>query len=268
MTGHVEAIHAIRRQIERAENVGDVEAIVRCLADDAVVIVPDFPAMQGREAAATFLHDLLPSLLAHFDRRIVYTSDDVQTDGDGGTDRGTFAFTVQPRAGGALERVTGKYLWTYRRDAAGDWKCAQMIVVRDEAGDDQRADVAPAHGRSLVRFTTAFLIVYAPLETLYSLPALWSPFYLVDFIVMVLLAIGVWHYYARRAPRAALLWLVAGWGWSGANAWRAMFGRVDALIAGGTLRFGSPELAIVLLGTVLSIGCLLWSLRLALSAEA
>lgn len=262
-----EAIHAIRRDLERAENVGDAAAIAGHLAGDVVVIVPDFPVMRGRDEVSRFLHDLLPGLHEHFDRRISYTSVDVQIDGDDATDWGEFAFTVQPRAGGALERVTGKYVWKFRRGAKGAWKCVQMLVVRDEGTEPERADVVVPSVRPLVWFTTVFLSVYAPLETLYSLPALWNPFYLVDFIAMVLLGIGVWCYFARGASRLALPWLVAGYAWSGANAWRAMFGRIDALSAGGSLRFGSPELALVVLGTVLSIACLLWSLRLVAIAE-
>jgi hypothetical protein len=41
---------------------------------------------------------------------------------------------------------------------------------------------------SLVTFTLVVLVIYVPLETWYSLPALWDPFYLMDVIAMVLLS--------------------------------------------------------------------------------
>lgn len=122
----------IRRAIQRAENAGDPEPIIALLADDAVVLVPDFPVQEGKTACADFLRNLLPGLLAHFDRRIAYDSAEVRILGDVAIDRGTFAFTVRPKAGGEAERVTGKYLWMYERDATGAWKCARLAVSRDE----------------------------------------------------------------------------------------------------------------------------------------
>lgn len=267
MIDHIEGIHDIRREIERAENAGDADAIAQLLADDVVVIVPDFPVMEGRETAAGFLRELLPGLLQHFDRRIAYTSVDVHLDGHSAIDRGEFAFTIQPRTGGALERVTGKYVWHFTRGDAGSWQCARMIVVRDETNEGEAAPREVEGVRSLVRFTIAGLVVYVPLETVYSLPALWSPFYLVDLIAMMLLTVGVWRYYRRRDPRAAVLWLIAGYAWSGANAWRALFDRVNAMNAGGSLRFGYAELSFVALGTVVSIVCLFWSLRIAFTSK-
>ena len=43
----------------------------------------------------------------------------------------------------------------------------------------------------LQTFTLAFLIAYAPIETWYSMPELWDPFYLVDVIGIVLLILGM-----------------------------------------------------------------------------
>ncbi len=116
--------------------------------------------------------------------------------------------------------------------------------------------------RGLTRFTIAFLVVYVPIETLASLPALWDPFYLVDFIGMVLLAWGlIWCWRHRTSTGITLL--AAGYAWEGANFWRALFGRVRAMTDGGTLRFGSAELWFVAIGTAVALGALIWSLRLA-----
>jgi hypothetical protein len=121
--------------------------------------------------------------------------------------------------------------------------------------------------RGLTTFTIAFLVVYVPIETLASLPALWDPFYLVDFIGMVLLAWGlVWCWRNRTA--AGLTVLAAGYAWEGANFWRALFSRVQAMVAGGTLRFGSAELWFVAIGTIVALGALIWSLRLATTVQA
>ena len=46
--------------VEAAENAGDPEYCAGLLADDAVLMVPDFPVQNGRDACVGFLRDLLP----------------------------------------------------------------------------------------------------------------------------------------------------------------------------------------------------------------
>ena len=115
--------------------------------------------------------------------------------------------------------------------------------------------------RALVKLTVAFLVVYVPVETLYSLPALWDPFYLVDFIGMCLLSVGVARCW-RHTTSIGLTWLVAGYAWEGANFWRALFGRIESIGSGGVLRLGLAELGFVAIGTAIALGALAWSLRL------
>lgn len=115
---------------------------------------------------------------------------------------------------------------------------------------------------ALVTFTIVILVIYAPLETWYSLPALWDPFYLVDFIAMVLLGWGV-ILCRRHATGSGLAVLAAGYGWMGANSWRALFGRVEAVAQGEVLRLGWAEMCFVICGTIAALAGLAWSLTLA-----
>jgi len=117
----------------------------------------------------------------------------------------------------------------------------------------------------LVTFTIVILVIYVPFETWYSLPRLWDPFYLVDFIGMVLLGWGV--VLCRRAPSRGLAVLATGYGWTGANFWRALFGRVQAMAQGDVLRLGWAEMCFVACGTVVALVGLAWSLRLATRAD-
>jgi len=113
----------------------------------------------------------------------------------------------------------------------------------------------------LATFTLAFLVVYAPIETWYSLPELWDPFYLVDFIGMVLLTLGVVR--LRRGPSPPPLgMLVAGYAWTGANFWRATFGRVIEVANGGDLDYGWAELCFTACITIAACAGLVWSLVL------
>ncbi len=85
---------------------------------------------------------------------------------------------------------------------------------------------------AVARFTLVLLVVYAPLETWASWPALTNPFYLVDAIGFALL---LWGALAslRARPGLAPGVLCAGYAWSGANGWRALALRMEILQQGG-----------------------------------
>lgn len=72
---------------------------------------------------------------------------------------------------------------------------------------------------------------------------------------MALLLWGAIH--SRRShPHNAPGLLAAGWSWTGANFWRAMFGRVNALRVGEQLDYGSAEMCVVACGTAMALVCL------------
>lgn len=136
------ALHDLRGRIEAAENAGDAETIVGLLAGDAVIMVPSFAVREGREACAAFVREQLPATFEHFDRRIAYTSAEVLVQGAFAFDRGTFAFTATPRAGGDTTQASGKYLWLYSLGADG-WKLARIIAALDEEDDEEACDAQP-----------------------------------------------------------------------------------------------------------------------------
>lgn len=129
------AVAAIRQALEAAENAGNADAAAMFLADDAVVMVPDFPVVEGKDACTRFMRDVMGRLSAQFNRRIAYVSAEVVIIGDLAFDRGTFSFTVAPRSGGDSTQVTGKYLWLLRRTAEEPWRIARLIVGRDEEAE-------------------------------------------------------------------------------------------------------------------------------------
>src|SRR5690606_2568767 len=91
-----QTLHDIRHRIEAAENAGETESFVAMMADDIVLMVPDQPVQQGKEACAAFVRHVLAGLLSRYSRHITYASDEVDIIGTVAFDRGTFAFTVTP----------------------------------------------------------------------------------------------------------------------------------------------------------------------------
>ena len=141
----------IRQQFEAAENSGDTDATAQLLADDAVLIVPDYPVQEGKAAILSFLREISSWLLSAFDRRIAYVSTETATLGDGvAFDRGTFVFDVTRKFGGPVTHVTGKYLWLLRQDTRARWKLSRIVVTRDDEPESE-ADEA-ARGESLTLY--------------------------------------------------------------------------------------------------------------------
>jgi ketosteroid isomerase-like protein len=133
----LEVLREIRTRLEAAENDGDAAYIGGMMADDAVLMVPNQPVREGKAACAGFIADILPGLLSHFDRRIIYVSDEVRVIGDFAFDRGRFRFTAVPRSGGDASESTGKYFWLYSWHPVSSWKLARLVHVLDE---EERGD--------------------------------------------------------------------------------------------------------------------------------
>ncbi len=226
--GGLDALHDIRRRMEAAENAGDAEAIASLFADDAVLMVPTFPVQEGAEACAGFIRDLLPGLLAHFDRRISYTSAEVRIDGDRAFDRGLFAFTATPRAGGATNHETGKYLWLYVRPPDGGWKLSRAIMSLDEPERDAtHAGLdAPAWrdraGQLSASLALPFALFLGGAEVVRNWGA-WGPwpFWVVDYIAVALLLLA-WQAHRAGWPQARTL-RAGAWGFTCAMLYQSFF---------------------------------------------
>lgn len=126
-------LQQMRERLEAAENAFDPEPIVHALADDAVLMVPDVPAREGRDACADFIRAICGWQRENLQRHITYVSAEVGSMApDIAFDRGTFAFDVTVKASGEQSRVTGKYFWLYSRDEAGAWKLMRLIMCVDD----------------------------------------------------------------------------------------------------------------------------------------
>jgi hypothetical protein len=119
----------------------------------------------------------------------------------------------------------------------------------------------------LAWFTVLALVVYFPVETWVSLPhGLLSPYYLVDFIAMLLMLCGA-VISLRARPRPAPGVLCGAYGWAAANGWRATWGRVHELARGGSLDHGAAEAWVVGVASAIALACFGLSLALVLRAQ-
>jgi hypothetical protein len=108
--------------------------------------------------------------------------------------------------------------------------------------------------------TIGFLVVTVPIETAYSWHlGLTNLCYLVKVIGWALLGWGVNRHQGVGA-REGVAVLTAGWGWLGANFWRAVADRLTRIAAGQTLRLGSVELWFAGSCLLVSLIGLMWSL--------
>ena len=118
-----QAIAAASARFQAAENAGSAEQARALFTDDLVAMGPDAPAISGADTVAAEMR----SFYEAFTVEIEYSSQEIEAFGDWGFDRGTYRFTLTPKAGGAPISQTGKYLWLYRRQADGSWKQARVI---------------------------------------------------------------------------------------------------------------------------------------------
>lgn len=116
-----------RARIVDAEQTGNPAVFEELLADDAVILAPGFPPIEGREACLEFVTEVLGHMHALYEREVTCASAEVVVAGNLAFDRGRFAQSMRLRDGGMLSEEDGHYVWMYRRDANGRWWLARII---------------------------------------------------------------------------------------------------------------------------------------------
>ncbi len=116
-----------RSRIVDAEQTGNPAVFEELLAEDAVILAPGFPPIEGREACLEFVTEVLGHMHALYERRVTCDSAEVVVAGNLAFDRGRFGQTMTLRDGGMVSEEVGHYVWMYRRDANDRWWLVRII---------------------------------------------------------------------------------------------------------------------------------------------
>lgn len=109
---------------DAASNGKDVEKIISYWTDDALVVPPGQPVVEGKAAIRAFVADSLkiPGFKIHWVSKEVSFSPDGQL----AYMRGTNETTV-PGPDGKLMTIPGRSVTVWRREPDGQWRCAVDI---------------------------------------------------------------------------------------------------------------------------------------------
>ena len=124
---HVAAINTLRDEYVAAENGGDSATLVTLWTDDGVLMPAHAPAANGKEAIQGFYQ----ARFEQFTQELTVSSEELQVADQWAFDRGTYALTLSPKAGGEGTEDNGKYIVIVQRQPDGSWKFARLIWNSD-----------------------------------------------------------------------------------------------------------------------------------------
>ena len=120
------AIREASASYQRHAIANDWDAWIGLIADDAVYLPPNEPAVSGRAAVRDWV-DAFP----HVDQ-LSLTIDDIIGEGALAVVRGSFSLSVTDDAGVSADDE-GKYIEVWRRQADGSWKMVRDIWNSSQA---------------------------------------------------------------------------------------------------------------------------------------
>lgn len=123
----MDEIRAVEERIQAAFAAGDAEAIAAEYTEDALLMIPDQPAVAGRAAIAAMYR----AFFEDFTSELSTIAEEAEAAGEWAFLRGRVRQAIHPRAGGAPLVWEGKYLAILRRGADGRWRFARDIFNSD-----------------------------------------------------------------------------------------------------------------------------------------
>lgn len=122
-----EQVKAIDERIMAAFAAGDADAVAAQYTEDALLIPPELPTLEGRSAIAEHYR----GVLSEYTVRLQAQADEVEINGDWAWLRGRFEHVTESRAGGESLSGTGRYLAIARRGPDGVWRMHRDAIIND-----------------------------------------------------------------------------------------------------------------------------------------
>lgn len=117
-----------------ADNRGDLEAVVRCYAEDAVLMPPQGPVVRGRAAIRARYSQIFSTSRLE----IALESEDQRVIADWAFSRGRTTGWLVSRADGSKSRVDEKFLMLLHATSAGRWEIHTLSWSPATAADSGR----------------------------------------------------------------------------------------------------------------------------------
>ena len=117
------AIDAANAVVVAALNEGDVAKFLTNYTDDAILMLPNSPAMRGRAGIETAVKAMLETV-TFSDVKIV--TEGVMLADDIAVETGSNEWTLTPKGGKPMVDK-GKYITVWKRQADGSWKIARDV---------------------------------------------------------------------------------------------------------------------------------------------
>ena len=123
------AIHDVEAAWVQAWSTKDVDKIATFYADDATLLIPDAPVLNGMAAIKTGLKPLVED--KNFSGTFAAAKVEVSKAGDLGYSQGTFTITMTDPKTKKPVTEQGKYVTVYKKQADGGWKAVEDINNAD-----------------------------------------------------------------------------------------------------------------------------------------
>lgn len=123
----VQAVLDLEQRVFDAQIAGDLEAWLSSFAEDAIVMVPNLPALTTKLA----IRQWNEPIFEQFDLHEESDFREVEVAGDWGYIRAHWIWTQTPKSGGSSVKYTGHSIWIVRRQPNGSWKITRGIFNYD-----------------------------------------------------------------------------------------------------------------------------------------
>ncbi len=119
----VEGARSVSDQVGKALNSKDTEKLKANLADHAVFLLANEPAIVGRDAIVS----RYATAFKEIDYNVSLLSKEIEATGEFVLDRGSFKGSIKSTDGRASAPVLGKYLHVLKSQAGGRWKIWRAV---------------------------------------------------------------------------------------------------------------------------------------------